>query len=63
MSPPVCVTMPKTVARPRPVSAPASPLVVKNGSKIARPRVFGHTRASVTDHELDRRAASGTGLA
>ena len=33
MHPPLCLTMPKTVARPSPVPLPA-PLVVKNGSKM-----------------------------
>ena len=50
MCPPLCLTMPKTVERPRPVPLPCS-LVVKNGSKICACVCLVHPDAGIGDGE------------
>ena len=50
MVPPLCRTMPNTVASPRPVPLPGS-LVVKNGSKMRALVVGVHAVAGVAHRE------------
>ena len=50
MTPPLWLTMPYTVASPRPVPSPTA-LVVKNGSKTARPGRGVHADAGVANDE------------
>ena len=61
MWPPLWLTMPNTVARPRPVPLPKS-LVVKNGSKMCASGGRVHAAAGVLDGEQHVRAGDHFGM-